>query len=157
MGKREKISRVYLMCGPAGSGKSTFARKLEAGGAVRLSFDEESFKRGIFKHPLPDEIREAVKQELDARLLELIKSGQDVVLDYSFWSKEMRKEYTDLLKSNGIHPIIYYVECPKESPWNGYKRGRAYTAAISCCRPRQPQYIMTIFKSRKNMKGISSE
>ena len=102
------------MCGPAGSGKTTFARKLEAGGADRLSFDEESFKRGIFKHPLPDEIREAIKQELDARLLELIKSGQDVVLDYSFWSKEMRKEYTDLLKSNGIHPIIYYVECPKE-------------------------------------------
>lgn len=55
-----------------------------------------------------------MKKELDGRLLELIESGKDVVLDYSFWSKEMRKEYIELLKGYGIHPTICYVECPKE-------------------------------------------
>jgi site-specific DNA recombinase len=31
---------VYLLCGLTGSGKTTYARRLEAGGAVRLSVDE---------------------------------------------------------------------------------------------------------------------
>lgn len=35
------MSRVVLMCGPAGSGKSTYARRLEAQGMVRLSIDHE--------------------------------------------------------------------------------------------------------------------
>ena len=32
---------VYLLCGLTGSGKTTYARQLEAAGAVRLSVDEE--------------------------------------------------------------------------------------------------------------------
>ena len=33
------------MCGPAGAGKSTYARRLERDGIVRLSFDAEAWKR----------------------------------------------------------------------------------------------------------------
>src|SRR5215207_8258600 len=36
---------VYLLCGLTGSGKTTYARQLEAAGAVRLSVDEEVFAR----------------------------------------------------------------------------------------------------------------
>jgi hypothetical protein len=36
---------VYLLCGLTGSGKTTYARRLEAGGAVRLSVDEEVYAR----------------------------------------------------------------------------------------------------------------
>ena len=48
-------SKVILMCGPAGSGKSTLAKKFESTGMTILSYDEESFKRGLNEHPLPQE------------------------------------------------------------------------------------------------------
>ncbi len=35
------MSRVIFMCGPAGSGKSTYARRLEQDGMTRLSIDAE--------------------------------------------------------------------------------------------------------------------
>jgi hypothetical protein len=36
---------VYLLCGLTGSGKTSYAKRLEAGGAVRLSVDEEVYAR----------------------------------------------------------------------------------------------------------------
>lgn len=42
------------MCGPAGSGKSTVARRLEAGGMTRLSYDQEAWNRGLRDMPLSD-------------------------------------------------------------------------------------------------------
>jgi predicted kinase len=38
-------SRVVLMCGIAGSGKTTYAQRLERDGYVRLSIDEEVWRR----------------------------------------------------------------------------------------------------------------
>ena len=63
-------SKVILMCGPAGAGKSTLAS--------------------------------------------LIMQNIDIVLDYSFWSREMRNEYISLLKKYDIEPKIYYIKTPKE-------------------------------------------
>lgn len=41
------MSRVIFMCGPAGSGKSTVARRLEGKGMVRLSFDVAAWQAGL--------------------------------------------------------------------------------------------------------------
>lgn len=107
-------SIVILMCGPAGSGKSTFAKKFESKGMTILSYDKESFKRGLNMHPLPKEVEKDIKNYLDRRLIELLKQNRDIVLDYSFWSKEMRMEYISLLKKHNIDPKIYYITTPKE-------------------------------------------
>ena len=107
-------SNVILMCGPAGSGKSTFAKKFESKGMTILSYDMESFKRGLNMHPLPKEIEKDIKTYLDKKLIELLEQNRDIVLDYSFWSKEMRMEYISLLKKYNITPKIYYITTPKE-------------------------------------------
>ena len=107
-------SNVILMCGPAGAGKSTFAKKFESKGMTILSYDKESFKRGLNVHPLPKEVVKDIKSDLDRKLIELIEQNMDVVLDYSFWSKEMRMEYISLLKNYDIEPKIYYIMTPKE-------------------------------------------
>jgi predicted kinase len=101
------------MCGPAGSGKSTVAKALEQHGLVRLSFDEESFKRGIVEHPMPEAIHAEIERDLLQRLLNLIAQKQDVVLDYSFWSRAMRDRYKAILEPLGIAPEIYYVMTPR--------------------------------------------
>ena len=39
------MGRVIFMCGPAGSEKSTVARRYEQQGMTRLSFDQEAWSR----------------------------------------------------------------------------------------------------------------
>ena len=94
--------RVVLMCGPAGAGKSTVARQLEAEGMVRLSFDVEAWRRGVRRMPLPADLHAEIESELRARLLDLVREGVDVVLDFAFWSRSSRLEYREMLRPLGI-------------------------------------------------------
>jgi hypothetical protein len=103
------VGRVIFMCGPAGSGKSTIARQHEAQGMTRLSFDQEAWSRGIATMPLPPEVHRDIERALRARLLDLVRAGTDVVLDFSFWSRVMRDEYRELLKPLGVVPETVYL------------------------------------------------
>lgn len=102
------MSRVILMCGPSGSGKSTYARRLEAGGMVRLSFDQETWRRGLTA-PLSVEAATEIEIDLRARLLELVRSGADVVLDFSFSTRALRDDYRALLAPLGVVPETVYL------------------------------------------------
>ncbi|MGC5628638.1 AAA family ATPase [Georgenia sp. Z1344] len=108
------MPRVVLMCGPAGSGKSTVARELEAGGMVRLSIDVEAWARGERTMPLDPRVRDEIEDELRARLLDLVRAGRDVVVDLSFWSRAMRDDYRALLSATGIVPETIYLGTPKD-------------------------------------------
>ncbi len=112
------------MCGPAGSGKTTWARRLETAGMTRLSFDVEMWRRGITTVPLPPEVRAEIETDLRARLLQLVGDGADVVLDFSFWSRAMRDDYRRLLAPLGVVPERREREvaalrspCRVGSPW----------------------------------------
>lgn len=109
------MSRVVFMCGPAGSGKSTYAHTLEAQGMTRLSFDQEAWDRGITQMPLPDDVHADIARVLRARLLDLVASGQDVVLDFSFWSRTMRDDYRLLLASWGVVPEVVYLATDRDT------------------------------------------
>jgi predicted kinase len=103
------MGRVIFMCGPAGSGKSTVARRYEQQGMTRLSFDQEAWSRGITAMPLPQDVRRDIEDALRARLAELVRAGADVVLDFSFWSRGMREEYRELLRPFGVVPETVYL------------------------------------------------
>jgi predicted kinase len=101
------------MCGPAGSGKSTIARQLEAEGMTRLSFDQEAWHRGIRTMPLPPEMHREIEDELRDRLIALVRAGTDVVLDFSFWSRRQRDAYRELLRPFGLEPETIYLATPR--------------------------------------------
>ena len=103
------MGRVIFMCGPAGSGKSTVARRYERQGMARLSFDQEAWSRGITAMPLPPDVHRDIEDALRARLVELVRAGADVVLDFSFWSRGMREEYRELLRPFGVVPETVYL------------------------------------------------
>ncbi|MBO0812569.1 MAG: AAA family ATPase [Microlunatus sp.] len=107
------MSRVLFMCGPAGSGKSTYARRLESEGFVRLSFDTEAWERGV-EQPLSRQLHDEIEADLRARLLELIDQGRDVVLDFSFWSRRMRADYRRLVEPHGIIAETVYLDAPRD-------------------------------------------
>src|ERR1700744_1684043 len=103
------MGRVIFMCGPAGSGKSTVARRYERQGMVRLSFDQEAWSRGITTMPLPQDVHRDVERVLRSRLVDLVRAGSDVVLDFSFWSRRLRDEYRELLRPLGVVPETVYL------------------------------------------------
>ena len=103
------MGRVIFMCGPAGSGKSTVARRYEQQGMTRLSFDQEAWSRGITTMPLPPGVHREIEDVLRARLVRLVRAGADVVVDFSFWSRAMRDEYRELLRPLGVVPETVYL------------------------------------------------
>ena len=107
--------RVVFMCGPAGSGKSTVARRMEADGFVRLSFDQEAWGRGIRHMPLTDDAHREIEIELRRRLVDLVEDGREVVLDFSFWSRAMREEWRHVLEPFGVVPETIYLSTDREA------------------------------------------
>lgn len=102
------------MCGPAGSGKSTHASALEQQGFTRLSLDEEAWRHGYRSEPLPERIARALEDDLRVRLVQLLSEDRDVVVDLSFWSRTMRNEYRDLVRSCGAEAQVVYVDTPRD-------------------------------------------
>ncbi|SJM48911.1 putative ATP/GTP-binding protein [Actinomycetales bacterium JB111] len=100
---------MIFMCGPAGAGKTTHARSLEADGFVRLSFDQEAWDRGIRRMPLDPRDHRAIESDLRRRLVDLLAEGRDVVLDLSFWSRAMRDDWRCLLAPSGVLPETIYL------------------------------------------------
>jgi predicted kinase len=115
MAETEPRTTVYMLCGFVGSGKTTYARILEAGGVVRLSIDELVFERHG-RHGVDYDESEypthhaAALADLDEQLRALLAQRRPVVLDYGFWSREMHDRYKRLINSCGGHWRLLYFD-----------------------------------------------
>jgi hypothetical protein len=59
--------------------------------------------------PLPEDVHRDIEATLRARLVSLVRSESDVVLDFSFWSRRMRDDYRELLRPLGVTPETVYL------------------------------------------------
>ena len=111
---------VVMMCGVAGSGKTTFSQRLEKKGFVRLSIDEEIWStngRWGIDFPMDkfEEYRKDAESKLRKRLIQLIHDKQQVVIDFSFWDRLRRNEYKKLIEeSGGKWKLVYLKVHPDE-------------------------------------------
>ena len=111
---------VVMMCGVAGSGKTTFAQQLEKEGFVRLSIDEEIWAtNGRFGIDFPvemyEEYKEVAERKLLIQLVNLIKNKQQVVVDFSFWQRSRRETYKQLIEeAGGKWKLIYLKVQPND-------------------------------------------
>lgn len=109
---------VILLCGVAGSGKTTYSQQLELQGFVRLSIDEEVWEtNGRFGVDYAAEnygqLSGEAEDRLRNKLVALLHNGTDVVVDFSFWQKQRRERYRQLIESNGgICQLIYLKATP---------------------------------------------
>lgn len=111
---------VVLMCGIAGSGKSTYARALERRGFVRLSVDEAIWQRlGHDAAELAPEEYERLKAAVEAEqwqeLIRLLDSRQPVVVDYSFWSRARRDRYKALIESHDCRWELVHLKADPDT------------------------------------------
>ena len=112
-------SNVIMMCGVAGSGKTTYSQGLEAEGYIRLSVDEEIWTRfgryGIDYDPARyEDYKQIAEDVLRARLVELVRARQNVVVDLSFWRKASRDKYKALIEILGASWELIYLNVPPQ-------------------------------------------
>ncbi len=110
---------VYLLCGLGGSGKSTYAKKLEQNGFYKFSLDEYIYSiygRAITNFPekVYLDLYRTAKVELDKKLVYVIRQKQSVVLDYGFWRQESRNYYKKLIEDNGGKWKLIYLKASPE-------------------------------------------
>lgn len=106
---------VFLLVGLTGSGKTTYAkRRLEPGGAVRLSVDELVHARhGRYGVDYPERDYFALEApavaEVRERLVGLVAAGRDVVLDHGLWLRSARQEWEKLVEeAGGRWRLLYF-------------------------------------------------
>lgn len=97
---------VRLLCGVAGSGKTTYARQLERRGFVRLSVDDLIWRHfgryGLDYAPSEyDRLQEAAEQLLHGQLVDLMHDRVPVVVDLSLWQRATRDGYKALVAQHG--------------------------------------------------------
>lgn len=114
VGMSDAGSLVVLMCGIAGSGKTTYARGLEREGFVRLSVDEEIWRRwGRYGVDYPaaryPELQRLAEQAVRDELVSLVERGRDVVVDLSMWRRLDRDDYKALIERTGGRWRLVYL------------------------------------------------
>lgn len=106
---------AVMMCGVAGSGKTTFALKLEQEGFVRLSIDEDIWStHGRYGIDYPEEAYESYKEQSERKLRkelgELLAGKRHVVVDFSFWQRRRRDEYKQLIEQHGGQWVLVHLK-----------------------------------------------
>lgn len=103
---------VTLLCGPAGAGKTTLARRLEDDGAVRLSMDAATWADGWRGAPAPRERLVALHDGLKDKLVETVGAGRDVVVDFSLSTRGIRDEWRELAVGAGARVRLVVLRAP---------------------------------------------
>lgn len=108
---------AHIIIGFIGSGKTTFARKLEhETGAIRFTKDEWMVR--LFGNTPPKDKFEEYDNKMASlatdMALKCLKAGIDVIIDEGFWVKEHRDEIREKVIGVGAIPKLYYLEVPFE-------------------------------------------
>ncbi len=106
---------VYMLCGLPCSGKTTYAKKLEAKGIRKLTVDEAVFEQrssgdGGYQEDKDRDLEKAVVASVEQLLLLFLEGGQPVILDFGFWTKEKRDHYKQMVEQNGGEWKLLYFK-----------------------------------------------
>ena len=115
----ESSGKVVMMCGISGSGKTTFAKQLEAFQFRRLSIDEEIWNSyGRYGIDYPEEKYQILQIHAEGKLFlrfqDFLKKGYNIVLDFSFWQKKKRDEFKNIIQYNGRKCFLIYMDTAVE-------------------------------------------
>ena len=120
---------VLMMCGIAGSGKTTYSKAIVAGNPTlwsRLSIDEIIYeKHGMFDKDYPASQYSDYQAEADSIMRKNLREwleqdssfGHGMVLDRSFWRRSDRDEFRNIIQHGGGTVELAYLEANVEVLW----------------------------------------
>jgi predicted kinase len=106
------MALVTLLCGPACAGKSTIARRLEADGALVLSYDREAWARGVRDGKPTRELVEQIDEGFLRQLESAVLADRDVVLDGSLSTRAVRDRWRMRCGAMGVDVELLVVRAP---------------------------------------------
>lgn len=113
------MAKVILICGKIASGKSYYANHLKnKSKAVILNTDELTY--ALFDNEQGDkynELANRANQYLMKKAVELASIDCNVILDWGFWTKDIRDNTTKYFKENNIKIEWHYIDIDDIS-WN---------------------------------------
>lgn len=125
---------AVLLCGVSGAGKTTYAQALERKGFVRLSIDEELWRRfGRYGVDYVPERYAELSSQAEAwvceQLVALLEQCKDVVVDSSLWRRCRRNEYKALVTlAGGRWRLIHLMQRPDVLRARPRKRAQRFDA-----------------------------
>lgn len=112
----DRATRVHFVCGKIGSGKSTLAKQLAAKLNARLISEDEYLAQ---RYPgqiqtIQDyaSLTERLKQELQPELLELLRQGHKLVLDFPANTPKARAWLKQLANSAHVKHQLHVLQVP---------------------------------------------
>ena len=110
------MATLTLICGMAGAGKTTLAKRIEADSkALRLCPDEWLVELAGSRtdRVLLDRLRSPVQRLQWQMAREALRRGLDVVLEFGFWHREERRRYLLDARALGVRVEFHYLDVPK--------------------------------------------
>lgn len=107
---------LHLICGLAGAGKTTLAKRLEHQiPALRLTPDEWMARIvGDGYNVEKRAVVETMQWEIAARALTL---GIDVILENGFWTRRDRNDFRARAAAVGANTKLHFLDVPRDELW----------------------------------------
>lgn len=145
---------VHLLCGLNGAGKTTHARTLERGGAVRFSLDEWllSLHPDLrFDAPGWPVQADRCRSLIWSTAQQVLRQGVPVVLDWNLWSAARRRSWADRVRAAGYRPLLHHVRADLPESVRRAAPGGSDRYAL---RPEEVEHLARLFEPPSEHEGV---
>jgi predicted kinase len=150
--------RVHLLAGLNGSGKTTYARRLQVElPAVRFTQDEWMVRLCQLSYDDPGYagVVRLCREQIWETALQVLSVGTDVVLDWNSWSRAQRAEWAAKARDHGYLAVVHYLNVPLETAIGRAElRAASNTPGAYALTATEVRHLQTIFEEPGPGEGI---